>query len=236
MIMQLLPLRNTPFFVLKFSPLLKFFLITYFLTYLISTTMKSFETFRFSTGLLLFTALTMSFMACQKDDLVLPNATSTASIELRTSPPSVPAILEVPEGYEVSFHTYATGVQVYKCMETSPGVFAWVFKEPIAGLYANENYNGETGIHYAGPTWESNSGSKVVGFRLQGATVDPDAIPWLLLGVVSSQGPGPLAGTSFIQRVNTAGGKAPTTGANASTLGQEVSIDYTAEYFFYKPE
>jgi len=197
--------------------------------------MKSFATLRVSTGLVLFTALTMSFMACTKEDPILPSATSTESLGYRTSPPVVPAILEVPEGYEVSFHTYATGVQVYKCTEVLPGVYSWVFKAPVADLYSNENYNGGTGTHYAGPTWESNSGSKVVGVRLQGATVDPDAIPWLLLGAVSSQGPGPLNGTVYIQRTNTVGGKAPTTGANSSNVGEEINIGYTAEYYFYKP-
>ena len=198
--------------------------------------MKNFSTFRFSTGLVLLIAFTMSFMACTKDDPILPADPSTESLGFRTSPPSVPAILEVPEGFEVSFHTYATGVQVYVCTEIFPGVFSWVFKAPIASLYGNANYNGQTGTHYAGPTWESNSGSLAVGFRLQGATVDPNAIPWLLLGVASSQGPGPLDGTAYIQRVNTAGGKAPTTGANASTVGNEIEIDYTAEYYFYKAE
>jgi hypothetical protein len=198
--------------------------------------MKSNAIINATLNFVMFIALTLFFTGCQKDDLVLPNDNPAESLGYRTSPPDVPAVLEVPDGYEVSFHAYATGVQVYKCTEVLPGVFAWVFKEPIATLYSNANYNGQTGTHYAGPTWESNSGSKVVAVRLQGATMDPNAIPWLLLGAVSSQGPGPLNGTIYIQRVNTAGGKAPTTGANASTVGQEVQIDYTAEYFFYKPE
>jgi len=197
--------------------------------------MKRNASFYFLASFVLLFGMAFFFTGCQQDDLVLPNANPAETLSYRTNPPEVPTVLEVPEGFEVSFHAYATGVQVYKCTEVLPGVFAWVFKEPIATLYSNENYNGQTGTHYAGPTWESNSGSKVVGFRLQGATVDPDAIPWLLLGVVSSQGPGPLNGTVYIQRVNTVGGKAPATGANASTVGQEIQVDYTAEYFFYKP-
>ena len=197
--------------------------------------MKRNASFYFLTTFVLLFGMAFFFTGCQQDDLVLPNANPAETLSYRTSPPDVPTVLEVPEGFEVSFHAYATGVQVYKCTEVLPGVFAWVFKEPVATLYSNTNYNGQTGTHYAGPTWESNSGSKVVGFRLQGATVDPDAIPWLLLGVVSSQGPGPFNGTVYIQRVNTVGGKAPTTGANASSVGQEISVDYTAEYFFYKP-
>ena len=173
------------------------------------------------------------FSSCQQDEAI--DGTNTA-ISYRTPAPEVPAILQVPAGNVVSYHTYAEGVQVYVCTETSPGVYGWIFREPVATLYGNAGYNGVTGTHYAGPTWESNSGSKVVGTRLQGATVNPDAIPWLLLGAVSSQGPGVFNGTTYIQRVNTVGGKAPSTGANASTVGDEVHVPYTAEYFFYKAE
>lgn len=186
--------------------------------------------FHFLTLVSLFGMASVLITSCQKEDTnLIPNDPITA----RTPPPDVPALLQVPAGNEVSFHTYATGVQVYVCRETSPGVYAWVFKAPIAALYANANYNGQVGTHYAGPTWESNSGSKVVGVRLQGVTVDPTAIPWLLLQAVSSQGPGVFEGTTYIQRTNTTGGLAPTTGANAGSVGQEVSVAYTAEYFFY---
>ena len=41
--------------------------------------------------------------------------------------------------------------------------------------------NGVVGIHYGGPTWESLSGSKVVGAVIDRATPDASAIPWLLL-------------------------------------------------------
>ncbi|HJW30372.1 MAG TPA: DUF3455 domain-containing protein, partial [Saprospiraceae bacterium] len=180
-------------------------------------------------------AVICSLCSCQPDEDVLNPSLDRAILTTRTPAPDVPAILQVPAGQEVSLHVYAQGVQVYVCTETSPGIFAWVFKEPIATLYANPGFNGERGIHYAGPTWESNSGSKVVGTRLQGVTVDPTAIPWLLLGAVSSQGPGILEGTTFIQRINTAGGKAPATGATSSNVGEQIEVPYTAEYYFYKP-
>lgn len=174
---------------------------------------------------------TLFFTACHEDVMG-----TQAPITSRTTPPEVPAILEVGEGFEVSFHTYAEGFQVYVCRETSPGVYEWVFKEPIATLYSDAGFNGVVGTHYAGPTWESNSGSTVVAARLAGVTVDPTAIQWLKLGAVNSQGPGIFNGTTHIQRVNTVGGKAPATGANASTVGQEIQVPYTAEYYFYKPE
>jgi hypothetical protein len=150
--------------------------------------------------------------------------------------PETAASLVVPAGNRVHFHANAIGVQIYVCTQsaTDPTKFSWVFKAPEAVLLDNDG--NIVGIHYGGPTWESNSGSLVVGARLAGATVDPTAIPWLLLAGVRSEGPGIFDGTTFIQRVNTVGGLAPTTGADAAHVGQEVRVGYTAEYYFYREE
>lgn len=83
-----------------------------------------------------------------------------------------------------------------------------------------------------GPTWESNSGSKVVARRLQGCTPDTSAIHWLLLQSVTANGPGIFKSTTFIQRVNTTGGLAPTT--PGSTVNEVLEVPYTAEYYFYR--
>ena len=135
--------------------------------------------------------------------------------------------LQVPAGNKVAFHVYAEGVQIYQWNGTS-----WIFVEPEAELFADAGYNGVVGIHYAGPTWESNSGSKVVGTALERCTPDPNAIPWLLLGAVSNEGPGIFHRVTFIQRVNTVGGNAPTDPGDFT--GEVVGVPYTAEYFFYR--
>jgi len=136
--------------------------------------------------------------------------------------------IRVEAGHEVAFHTYAVGVQVYKWNGS-----AWVFVEPVANLYADKGFRGQVGTHYAGPTWESNSGSKVVARRVQntGCTPDANAIPWLKLEKVLTEGAGIFDGVTFIQRVNTTGGNAPAPG---TFVGQEARIPYTAEYFFYR--
>jgi hypothetical protein len=59
-----------------------------------------------------------------------------------------------------------------------------------------------------------------------------DAIPWLLLRAVSTEGPGIFERTTFIQRVNTMGGAAPATAPTQA--GQEARVPYTAEYYFYR--
>jgi hypothetical protein len=151
--------------------------------------------------------------------------------------PVVPSNLKVPSGNKLVFHVFAKGVQIYRYTQdmADSNRFSWVFVAPEADLYAHANYSHPVGRHYAGPTWESTNGSKVVGLKLQQAdSPDPDAIPWLLLRSASGSGPGIFNKVTFIQRVYTKGGKAPPVVADRAHKGQEVRIAYTAEYFFYR--
>jgi hypothetical protein len=44
-----------------------------------------------------------------------------------------------------------------------------------------------------------------------------------------------LTATTFIQRVNTSGGVAPSTGCAASTdVGKQAFVPYTTDYYFYR--
>lgn len=135
--------------------------------------------------------------------------------------------LRVPAGSKHAFHVYAKGVQIYRWNGTS-----WIFVAPGAALFADAAGKSTVGLHYSGPTWMSVSGSKVVGTVLDRCTPDPDAIPWLLLGAVSNDGPGVFHRVTRIQRVNTVGGNAPTD--PGSFIGDVVRVPYTAEYFFYR--
>lgn len=137
--------------------------------------------------------------------------------------------LDPPADQDVSFHGYAQGVQVYRWDAPTQ---VWVFVEPDATLYSSADFHGQIATHYVGPTWESNSGSVVVGKKLESATPDPTAIPWLKLAGVSSHGPGPLDQTTFIQRTNTTGGLAPT---DPGTVPDQIArVPYSAEYYFYR--
>jgi hypothetical protein len=137
--------------------------------------------------------------------------------------------LQAPEGNKVAFHVYAIGVQIYRWNGTS-----WAFVAPAAVLYANPGYDGEVGTHYAGPTWESNSGSKVRGTRIHDCTPDANSIPWLLLQAAATNGPGIFHRVTYIQRVNTVGGVAP--GSPGTVVGEERQVPYTAEYYFYRAQ
>src|SRR5215211_1258789 len=67
--------------------------------------------------------------------------------------------LRVDDGHKVAFRAYAEGVQIYRWNGTK-----WDFVEPEAVLYSGDDEDAEVvGIHYRGPTWESNSGSMVRG-------------------------------------------------------------------------
>jgi hypothetical protein len=92
---------------------------------------------------------------------------------------------------------------------------------------------GAVGI-YAGPTWEANDGSTVVGARLAGCSPYRGAIPWLRLGATSGPGQGRFARLTFIQRVNTIGGTAP---AEAGAfVGEEARVPYTARLLLSRDE
>lgn len=149
--------------------------------------------------------------------------------------PDVPSTVEVPAGNKLFLVGHAVGVQIYSCNVASSG-FEWGLVAPRADLFDNGGKLIVT--HFAGPTWRAKDGSTVVGKRVDGATVDPTAIPWLLLSAASTTaGPGGdrLTKTTFIQRSATTGGLAPAAGTcNATTTGTVVEVPYTADYHFWK--
>ena len=147
-----------------------------------------------------------------------------------------PQSLEVPEGQVLTLSARGTGVQIYECRSSpsnsNPTVFAWTLRAPEAQLrYAAGQ---SLGRHYAGPTWEANDGSKVVGEVVaheDGA--DGTAIPLLLLRAKQTSGTGIFSNVRSIQRLHTVGGKAPPTGCDQTYAGIESRVAYTADYYFY---
>jgi hypothetical protein len=149
---------------------------------------------------------------------------------------TLPPELQVPTGQTLLSQVHAEGDQIYICQAdtNNPEQFAWVLKAPEAVLLQN----GKTvGKHYGGPTWESNDGSKIIG-QVKAKVNAPaaDAIPWLLLEVKSQQGNGSLANVNWVQRVQTSGGKAPTTGCDRNTANTTTRVGYSADYLFYGNE
>ena len=155
--------------------------------------------------------------------------------ETRNRLPHIPAGLEVPAGNEHSAHATGVGVQIYvwTINPANPALASWVFKAPHAVLFAGHEDEREdlTGIHFAGPNWQANDGSKVAGAKVAAVTVNSNAIPWLLLKATSTSAAGTFSGITFIHRLNTLGGLAPT--APGQTAGEELLVPYIADYYFY---
>jgi hypothetical protein len=147
--------------------------------------------------------------------------------------PEVPSPLcddiNAPVGHRLKFRAYAIGVQIYEW--TGSG---WLFKGPEADLYADAGLNGKIGTHSVGPTWEANDGSVVLGASPVRCPLSPNDIPWLLLTANSLEYPGLFSNITYIQRVNTEGGIAPSN--SGSFVGEIARVPYTAEYYFYRAE
>jgi len=138
--------------------------------------------------------------------------------------------------------------------------FAWAFVGPQATLFNVEDGEDHQIItHFnspnpaeAGkerPTWQdshdtstvwANNSSPPAQSSTDPAFVADGAIPWLLLPEAGTQ-VGPTGGhkltkTTFIQRLNAAGGVAPeaSTCAAAADTGKKALVPYSADYFFYK--
>jgi hypothetical protein len=178
-------------------------------------------------------------------------ATAPNSAQAQVSQPPVPTELQVPAGNRLFLKGRGVGTQNYICLPTSTG-FAWTFTGPQATLF--DDNGREITTHFlspnptengtARPAWQSSRDSSTVwGMSIASvnnpAVVAPGAIPWLLLKIVGTQTPnagnGRLSKTTFIQRLNTTGGIAPSTGCAASTdVGKRSFVPYTTDYLFYQ--
>jgi hypothetical protein len=146
--------------------------------------------------------------------------------------PQVPEAIKTPEGQVLSMELLATGVQIYECAQAQAYGFEWKFKAPEATLVDRKGQ--PMGSHYGGPTWEAPDGSKVVGeVRARANATESGAIPYLLLAAKSNSGAGAFSRVKSIQRLETAGGVAPSEPCTAQDLARVARVPYTATYYFY---
>src|SRR5688572_16696472 len=178
------------------------------------------------------------------------------------TPPPVPDNIKVPAGNKLFLVGHAVGTQNYICVPSSTGI-KYVLFTPEATLF--DEAGEQLSTHYFGPNpdeantdprvisahtiraaWQdSRDSSTVWGQARPGhSSTDPDyvelgAIPWLLVTIVGRQdgptGGDRLSATTFIQRLNTSGGLAPSTGCtSAEDIGKTAFVPYTTDYYFYK--
>jgi hypothetical protein len=85
-------------------------------------------------------------------------------------------------------------------------------------------------IHFRGPSWESIRDGSLVEARTVASSPVEGAIPQLLLQKTRTRGTGIFGDVTFVQRLDTVGGLAPTT---RCMDGQTQGVPYTAEYRFF---
>ncbi|KAH7278855.1 hypothetical protein KP509_38G059400 [Ceratopteris richardii] len=158
----------------------------------------------------------------------------------------IPKNIQAPSGQTMHTVYFAKGLQHYSFNGSS-----WVLYNATASLYSINHSNTTkltvkrevVGQHYflekadsqgGQPTWETfvPSTSLVTARTLSKVSVDDRSITWNLLQATSHSGSGSLLGSvTYLQRIATMGGLAPTT--SAAQLGDVHSSRYSAIYVFY---
>jgi hypothetical protein len=174
--------------------------------------------------------------------------------------PKVPALLEVEDGNVVYLVGHAFGTQNYVCAPSATSMtgFAFSLFTPQATLLQRDG--DQLATHFFSPNndpsvappeagtiraaWQdardtSTVWASVVQQSTDADFVRSDSIAWLLLekaGVLAGPSGGDrLTKTTFIQRINTVGGLAPSSGCSTfGDVGRKAFIPYAADYVFYK--
>lgn len=147
----------------------------------------------------------------------------------------LPDAVKVPAGHKVAMETVGVGEITYECRAKAamPADHEWVFVGPKAAL--NDRAGKTVGTYFGPPaTWQSLDGSKLTGAQVAVAPAGAGNIPLQLVKANPAEGMGAMNGTTFIQRVATKGGVAPSLPCNAGSVGQRQIVTYQADYIFYK--
>lgn len=166
--------------------------------------------------------------------LLVLSVAASASVQAATSTVQVPDKLKPGANESLAMVVHAKGVQIYECRagKNQTGDYEWAFVAPEADLF--DAAGNRIGHHYAGPSWESPDGSKILGTQKERADAPTaDAIPWLLLGAKSMGQEGAFSKVTSVQRLSTVGGVAPAAGCTQAAAGTPARVDYTAEYYFF---
>jgi hypothetical protein len=175
--------------------------------------------------------------------------------------PPVPSQIQVPAGNKVYLKGSAVGTQNYVCLPSASAAsgYAWTFLGPQATLFfvfqwMNGEVRQQITTHFLSPnpaeggtaraTWQSSLDTSAIWGKAVASVTEPNiigpgAIAWLLVQIVGAQngpmGGSSLTGTTYIHRLNTAGGVAPATGCSqAGNVGAVALVPYTTDYYFYK--
>jgi hypothetical protein len=156
--------------------------------------------------------------------LLIPGSLAGAAAAEEPLPDAIAA-----PGLTIVLTAHAQGLQIYECKAGSDGKLVWTFSQPQATLTADDKVIGR---HSAGPTWELEDGSAVVGKAVGNAPgKTANDIPWLKLEAASHRGSGTLSEVTAVQRINTVGGKLDDT---CDRPGTTRGMPYAADYVFLR--
>ncbi len=148
---------------------------------------------------------------------------------------ALPDAVKVPDGHRVAMETVGVGQITYECKAKAnmAGAFEWVFVGPKADL--NSRAGAKVGTYFGPPaTWASSDGSAITGTQVAVSPSTPGNIPLQLVKANPATGAGAMQGVSYVQRVATVGGVAPSSACDATGLGRKEVVKYQADYIFWK--
>ena len=172
-------------------------------------------------------------VGCATTESPAPSAAAAAAAPAR---PTVPDAIAAPASATLVMQLSAKGTQNYKCQANPAGAAEWKLVAPEADL-SSQPGGAVVGKHSAGPSWMLNDGSGAKGDgpnAKKAPSPEAGAVLWLLIPATSNGQPGGLQGVTLVQRIDTHGGAAPATGCDASSVGAETKVPYTATYVFYR--
>jgi Protein of unknown function (DUF3455) len=166
--------------------------------------------------------------------LALAGLVATSAAAAKPEPQTAPGDALDPRTYAPEstpfLAVYAIGVQKYSCQPSG----AWLFTDPEATLY-DAKHEKPVGTHFLNfatgrPVWQFKDGSSVEAARKVSASGGAGNIAWLLLEGVATSGDR-LGSSTWVQRLNTSGGVAP---SGTCTPGDTIAVPYTTDYVFWR--
>ena len=150
-----------------------------------------------------------------------------AAVLVVSALPNAAAAAPMPvQGYE------GRGVQIFRC-KARDAAPSWQLLGPDAQLF--DAHGKIVARHFFGPSWQADDGSEITG-KVVVANASPDGpgnAPWLVLRIVSEQGPGLLAHAQIVTRTDTHGGGTPIQACNTADDGTTMKVPYAARYVFF---
>lgn len=148
--------------------------------------------------------------------------------------PMVPSTIAVPEGNLVANILRSEGKLRHQCRTDSAGGFSWTTMMGSAllmdesGAIVGRHYLHADGVQ----VWTHQDGSEVSGMQIASEDAAGN-FPQQLFRARPAPTRGAMDGVTFIQRLNTVAGEV-TAHCAADKLGSMQSVNYTADYYFYK--